>query len=86
MVDTFATYSAGLDSPATDVFPITPNDNTDLAVATRAIRADSGGDVVLVTLEGIERTAKFADGETRAIRATRVKATGTTAAGLEGMV
>jgi hypothetical protein len=85
MVDKFATYSSGLDSPASDVFPITPNDGTDLAVATRAIRADTGGVVVLVTMSGNERTCKFADGETRAIRATRVKATGTTATGLEGM-
>ena len=44
MVDKFATYSPGLDSPATDVFPITPDDDIDLAVATRAIRADTGGD------------------------------------------
>ena len=84
-MDKFAAYSPGLDSPATDVFPITPDDDTDLAVTTRAIRADTGGDVVLVTLEGNQRTCKFADGETRAIRATRIKATGTTAAGLEGM-
>jgi hypothetical protein len=84
-MDKFATYSSGLDSPATDVFLITPDDDTDLAVTTRAIRANTGGDVVLVTLEGNERTCKFADGETRAIRATRIKATGTTAAGLEGM-
>jgi hypothetical protein len=86
MVDKFATHSAGLDSPASDVFPIIPDDVTDLAVATRAIRANAAGDVVLVTMEGNERTAKFADGETRAIRATRIKATGTTATGLEGMV
>ena len=86
MVDRFAGSSSGLDSPASDVFPIIPDDNTDLAVATRAIRADTGGDVVLVTLDGNERTCRFADGETRAIRATRVKATGTTATSLEGMV
>jgi len=85
-MDKFAAYSAGLDSPASDVFPITPDDDTDLAVATRAIRADTGGDVVLVAMAGPERTCRFADGETRAIRATRIKATGTTATGLEGMV
>ena len=84
-MDKFAAYSSGLDSPASDVFPITPDDNTDLAVATRAIRADTGGDVVLVAMAGPERTCRFADGETRAIRATRIKATGTTAADLEGM-
>lgn len=85
-MDKFAAYSSGLDSPASDVFPITPDDDVDLAVATRAIRANSGGDVVLVAMAGPERTCKFADGETRAIRATRIKATGTTATGLEGMV
>lgn len=86
MVDKFAAYSSGLDSPASDVFPIAPDDDNDLAVATRAIRADTGGDVVLITMAGNERTCKFADGETRTVRATRVKATGTTATGLEGMV
>ena len=86
MVDKFASYSSGLDSPASDVFPITPDDNTDLGMATRAIRAAGAGDVVLVTVAGNERTCRFADGETRAIRATRVKATGTTATTLEGMV
>ena len=85
-MDKFAAYSSGLDSPASDVFPITPDDDQDLAVTTRAIRADTGGDVVLVAMAGPERTCRFADGETRAIRATRIKATGTTATGLEGMV
>jgi hypothetical protein len=85
-MDKFAAYSSGLDSPASDVFPITPDDDADLAVATRAIRADTGGVVVLVAMAGPERTCRFTDGETRAIRATRIKATGTTATGLEGMV
>jgi hypothetical protein len=85
-MDKFAAYSSGLDSPASDVFPITPDDDQDLAVATRAIRADTGGVVVLVAMAGPERTCRFADGETRAIRAKRIKATGTTATGLEGMV
>jgi hypothetical protein len=85
-MDKFAAYSSGLDSPASDVFPITPDDDQDLAVATRAIRANTGGVVVLVAMAGPERTCRFADGETRAIRATRIKATGTTATGLEGMV
>ena len=84
-MDKFANRSSGLDSPASDVFPITPDDDTDLATATRAIRADGAGDVVLVTVAGNERTCRFSAGETRAIRATRVKATGTTASALEGM-
>lgn len=86
MTDQFASMIAGLDSPASDVFPITPNDSSDLSTPTRAIRANSGGNVVLVTIAGHQRTCTFAPGETRAIRATRVLATGTTATGLEGMI
>jgi hypothetical protein len=86
MADQFAIYSPGLSAPASDVFPITPDDANDLTKFTRAIRADTAGDVVLVTVAGNERTVKFAAGETRPIRASRVKATGTTAGGIEGMV
>ena len=86
MADDFATLSSGLSSPANDVFPITPNDGADLPKVTRAIRADAAGDVVCVMLSGDERTLKFAAAETRAVRVSRVKATGTTATGLEGIV
>ena len=86
MLDKFANHASALDSPAEDVFPITPNDTIDLALATRAIRASGAGNVVVITVAGNERTCAFTAGETRAIRATRVKATGTTATGLEGML
>lgn len=86
MTDLFATRSPSLTSPAQDVFAITPSDAVDLAFATRAIRAAGAGNVVLITLAGQQRTCAFAAGETRAIRATRVLASGTTATGLEGMV
>lgn len=84
-MEQFAVYSSGLDSPASLVFVITPDDGNDLAVPTRAIRADGAGDVVLVTAGGSAVTCKFAAAETRPIRAVRILATGTTATGLEGM-
>jgi hypothetical protein len=76
---------SGLEAPASYVFAITPDDDNDLAIHTRAIRANTAGDVVLVTAGGSEVTCKFAAGETRPIRAVRVLATDTTATGLEGM-
>lgn len=71
---------------ATDVFPITPSDTTDMAKPARAIRANVAGTVRLITYAGVTRDAVFAAGETRMIWARRVLATGTTAAGLEAMV
>lgn len=81
----FSKLMPGLDSPAWDVFPITPSDSVDLEHATRAIRVAGAGNVVVVTAAGTTRTCAFLAGETRAIRASRVKSTGTTATGIEGM-
>lgn len=86
MVDNFAHVHKGIDAPASDVFLISPNNDVDLAKVTRAIRANTAGDVVVVTVAGSTVTLKFAAAETRPIRVVRVKATGTTATGLEGMV
>lgn len=62
------------------------SDTVDLAFPVRAIRANAGGNVALVTKHGTSVVCAFASGETRAIYATRIKSTGTTATGLEGMV
>lgn len=70
---------------ADDVYPITPDDDTDLPVPIRAIRADGGGEITAVTGAGNERTFKIADGETRYIHIVRVLDTGTTATDIEGM-
>lgn len=85
MGEKFFPSESGLEAPAGYVFTITPDDGADLAIFTRAIRAAGAGDVALVTVGGSEVTCKFTAGETRSIRVTRVKATGTTATGLEGM-
>jgi hypothetical protein len=68
-----------------DAYPITPNDSTDLERPTRWIRATVAGNVAAIMASGNTRTMAFAAGETRRVSATRIKATGTTATGIEAM-
>lgn len=86
MVDTFASHSAGLDSPAGSVFIITAHDTNELAIATRAIRVTVGGVLVITGVDGVTTSCNFADGETRAIRAKIVKSTGSSAGLLAGVI
>lgn len=74
-----------LSDPATGVYAITPDDNNDLPTRIRAIRATVAGNVAIIGADGVAATCAFLAGETRALRITRVKSTGTTATGLEGM-
>ena len=85
MADTFTSYTPGLDSPASGVFLITPNDAVDLAISTRAIRATVGGTVKITGVDGVAVVCAISSGETRPIRAVRVWSASTTATGLEGM-
>ena len=71
--------------PCQGGFSITPRDTNVLPKWTRAIRAKTAGDVVVVGADGAEWTAAFLAGQTRAIKAQIVRSTGTTATGLEGM-
>jgi len=76
---------AGLGQPAIYAFNITPNDDADLLLLTRAIRAGGAGDLALKTFGGnIVIIPDLIAGETVIIRATRVYATDTTATGLVG--
>ncbi len=70
---------------ASGVFNITPSDAAELSDQTRAIRVTVGGSVRIKTPYNQTVTCDFTSGETRAIAATWVYATGTTATGIEGM-
>lgn len=88
MVDNFAGSFAQLDSPASKAFAITPNDSVDLALTTRGIYAGATGDISVI-LDDDTVAVLFVGvpvGTTLAIRASRVRATGTTAANLVGLV
>ncbi len=45
--DPFQNTSLSLDSPAESAAPVTPNDTTDLAVATRSLFVGTPGDVTV---------------------------------------
>tara|TARA_R110000851_G_scaffold186256_1_gene335557 strand:- start:1363 stop:1629 length:267 start_codon:yes stop_codon:yes gene_type:complete len=88
MTDIFDTYDSGLDSPAASSFDITPNDTTDLNVATRGLWVGTGGDVAVILVKDSASVIikNVANGYLLATRIKRVLATGTTATDLVGMV
>ena len=85
MPDPFASFTPGLESPASAAFAITPSDSTDLPQVTRALNVAQTGTVALVTVRGDTATVFVAAGIAFPIRAQRVLATGTSATGIVGL-
>ncbi|GAA6210053.1 hypothetical protein NBRC116601_33460 [Cognatishimia sp. WU-CL00825] len=85
MPDPFGTHSPGLESPASDIFSILPNDGVDLTTATRAINVAQSGMVRIQTVGGSTATLYVAAGIAFPVRARRVLATGTDATGIVGL-
>lgn len=84
MADRFQNYSDSPLAPATAPFAIVPSDATELPLASKGIYVGTGGDV---TLRGINATAdvtyrNLPDASYIAVRASHVRATGTTATNL----
>ena len=70
---------------ARDVFPITPNDSTNLTTKAYGIKVTgTAGNIVGVTDAGNTRTIPVAAGETLPVVFSKILATGTTATGLWG--
>ncbi len=80
MNDPFHSHVPGLESPATRLADVTPNDTADLAFPTRAIAVGTGGFVRLVTIAGDTGRVYVLPGAPFPIRARRILATGTSAA------
>jgi len=79
----FDSSGGNLSGFAHDVVPITPDDGTDLAVVAIAITCKTAaGNVVITTVDGVDRTYPITLGEILPVGITRVKATGTTATGI----
>ena len=83
--DQFADATPGLQSPATIIDEIIPDDNNDLQIATRAINVAASGTVRLVTVDDTEGDVYIVAGSTFPVRAKRVLSTGTTATGIRGL-
>lgn len=67
-------------APASGVIVVTPSDTTVLS-GVRSLKIGTGGSIV-VTVGGVDAPFTVVDGETLPVKATRVKATGTTATGI----
>jgi hypothetical protein len=86
MTDNFQQHAAGLESPPSRAFSVTPSDGEDLALATRGLMVAVAGNVSVVTTGGDTVTLPaLQPGIQYAIRAARIRATGTTATGLIGL-
>jgi hypothetical protein len=79
MPDHFQGATAGLESPFTVHFAITPSDSVNLSDRPRALRCNVAGTAVLVDEAGTSLSYTLAVGEVIAGRIVRVNATGTTA-------
>jgi hypothetical protein len=82
MSDAFKDHIQGLESPATRLAAVVPNDGQDLSFATRAIAVETSGFVELVTTQGDTGRVYIAAGVPFPLRAIRIRATGTTATGI----
>ena len=82
MSDSFNDMVPGLESPASNLANVTPNDTTDLSEASRAINVATSGFVHVTTVSGDDAIVFIAAGSAFPVRAERIWATGTTATGI----
>lgn len=89
MSDFYGTYTSELTAPASANFDIIPSDTTDLEHIPRSVYVGVGGHVVIVGREDTNDTGvtfqNVPAGSIIPVRARRILATGTTAAGLIGL-
>lgn len=82
----FARRSLPLSGPALDALPVTPDDATDLARVAVGLYVETGGTLSLVTAAGEVRSLAVADFSILPLGVRRVRADGTTAAGIHALV
>lgn len=86
MSDPFDSHAQSLESPATLLVPVTPDDGADLSMPSRAINVVQSGTVQITTTGGTTATIYVAAGIGFPVRATRIWASGTTASGITAML
>lgn len=82
MKDPYAGFQPGLESPATRLVAVEPDDSADLVWTTRALGVAQAGMVRVTTQNGDTGEIFIAAGVPFPIRVRRVWATGTTATGI----
>ena len=84
--DPFSVHADSLDSPAAEAFAITPADGSALPLVTKAIYVGSAGHVTVRPARGAADVTyrNVPAGAYLTIRASHVRATGTTAGDLVG--
>lgn len=87
MQDRFRHHADSPMAPASRAFAITPSDIAELPTATKAIYVGTGGDITLRPLDGSEDVVftAFPAGGILDVRASAIRATGTTASGIVGL-
>jgi precorrin-3B methylase len=82
MADAFSNYTSGLESPATHLQAIAPDDAQDLQNASRALNVATSGTVQVTTVSGDSARVFVAAGVAFPLRASRIWSTGTSATGI----
>ena len=85
MSDPFQKHTAGLESPPSDGFAITPDDGADLPVSVRGLNVGVAGTVRLTTVKGSVITVSVAAGSVFPVRASKVWNSGTSASLITGL-
>lgn len=87
MPDRFENRAQSLEAPASHGFDVTPNDSADLVEISRAIYVGTGGAISLVLSSGAAlNLANVANGSILPLRVKAIKATGTSASDIVGLV
>lgn len=87
MQDRFRHHADSPMGPATRAFAITPSDSDELPMATKAIYVGATGDIAVRPLDGTQDVvfANVPAGGILDLRASAVRATGTSASALVGL-
>ncbi len=82
MTNPFKNRTNTLNGPATDLVPVTPNNNNDLADVAVALYVETGGTISLITVKGETRSVTVGDLSILPVGVSRVRSAGTTASGI----
>lgn len=86
MINPFRGRALSLAGPATDIFPVTPDDSKNLPKVAVAIYVETAGTVSFLSVGGETRQVSVGDFSFMPVGVSRVLATGTTATGIHAMV